>query len=108
MVEPGKKLEEAGGKAMVQPETTKWGQTVADLRRLSIEAEHARTRERFLALFMIGSGQTCATRWAGEVGHTKETVLGWVHKYNQGGPAAVVYQRTGGRSPFLPRSRSRS
>jgi hypothetical protein len=83
----------------------KWGQTLSDLRQLSVESEPARTRERFVALFGIGSGQTNATRWAGEVGHTKETVLGWLPKYNQDGPTALVYQRTGGRSPFLPRSR---
>jgi transposase len=91
---------------MVHPETAKWGQTLSDLRRLSTESEHARTRERFLALFLIGSGQTNATRWAAEVNHTKETVLGWVHRYNQRGPAGLTYQRTGGRPPFLPRNRS--
>jgi transposase len=90
---------------MVHPDMTKWGQTLADLRRLSIESEHARTRERFLALFMIGSGQTTATGWAGEVNHTKETVLGWVHQYNDKGPAAMTYRRTGGRPPFLARSK---
>ena len=36
---------------MIRPETDKWGQTLADLRRLSVEAEHPRTRERFLALY---------------------------------------------------------
>lgn len=91
---------------MVHPDIAKWDQTLSDLRRLSIESEHARTRERFLALFMIGSGQTVATRWASEVSHTKETVLGWVHQYNEQGPQALTYQRTGGRPPFLARNRS--
>ena len=40
---------------MVRPDVAKWGQSLSDLRRLSVEAEHPRTRERFLALFMIGS-----------------------------------------------------
>jgi len=91
---------------MVQPDLAKWGQTLSDLRRLSIESAHARTRERFLALLMIGSGQTNATRWASEVSHTKETVLGWVHRYNDQGPAGLIYQRTGGRPPFLAKNRS--
>lgn len=91
---------------MVHPDMAKWGQGLSDLRRLSIESEHARTRERFLALYMIGGGQTNATRWAAEIDHTKETVLGWVHTYNRAGPEALSYRRTGGRPPFLPKNRS--
>jgi hypothetical protein len=85
---------------MVRPDTAKWNQTVSDLRRLSIEAAHPRTRERFLALFMIGSGQTNATRWARESGRMIDTVLKWVHRYNQAGPEALVYRRTGGHPPL--------
>ena len=88
---------------MVRPELVKWGQSVSDLRRLSTEAEHARTRERFLALYMIASEQSSATAWAKEIGRTKETVLGWIHAYNRAGPEALTYRRTGGRSPFLAR-----
>ena len=53
----------------------KWGQTLADLRGLSVEARDARSRERFLALFMIAGKQTSACAWAREFGRTKETVL---------------------------------
>lgn len=53
----------------------KWGQTLADLRGLSVEAKDARSRERFLALFMIADKQTSACAWARELGRTKETVL---------------------------------
>lgn len=90
---------------MVRPETDKWGQSVSELRRMSTEAEHARTRERYLALYMIASRQSSATAWAKETSRTKETVLGWIHTYNRGGPEALTYRRTGGRSPFLPKSR---
>ena len=31
---------------MVRPDMEKWGQTLVDLRSLSVEAEHARSRER--------------------------------------------------------------
>ena len=34
---------------MIRPDVQKWGQTTDDLRRLATEAEHPRTRERFLA-----------------------------------------------------------
>jgi hypothetical protein len=90
---------------MVRPDVAKWDQTLADLRRLSIEADHPRTRERFQALYMIGSEQSNATAWAAESGRCDETVLHWVHIYNAAGPAALSYRRTGGRPPFLSRSR---
>ena len=90
---------------MVRPDVEKWGQTVADLRRLAIQAPHARSRERFQALYIIGSGQTNATAWAKNAGRSDETVLRWLHTYNQGGPVAISYRRTGARPPFLTKSR---
>lgn len=91
---------------MIRPELSKWNQTVSDLQQLSIEAAHPRSRERFQALYMIASGQSNASRWASEIGHQNQTVMTWVHKYNESGPEALHYQRTGGRPPFLPKSRS--
>ena len=64
---------------MVRPDMEKWGQTLADLRVLSVEAKDARSRERFLALYMIADKQTSACAWARTIGRTKETVLKWVH-----------------------------
>ena len=90
---------------MVRPETAKWGQTAADLRRLAVEAEHPRTRERFLALYMIGSQKTNASEWCAEIGRDDDTVIGWVHTYNRTGPEALYYRRTGGRSPLLAKKR---
>ena len=49
---------------MVRPEMEKWGQSLADLRVLSVEAKDARSRERFLALYMIADKQTSACAWA--------------------------------------------
>jgi hypothetical protein len=91
---------------MIRPEVAKWGQTVDDLRRLALESDHQRTRERFQALYMIASGQSNATRWAAEIGRNDESVLGWVHQYNQAGPAALTYRPTGGRAPFFPQTKS--
>ena len=85
---------------MIRPDVAKWGQTVEDLRRLALEAEHARTRERFQALHRIAVGRTNASRWAAEIGRNDESVLGWVHRYNQAGPAALTYVPSGGRAPF--------
>lgn len=83
----------------------KWGQSLADLRLLSVEARDKRSRERFLALYMIADRQTSACAWARETNRAKETVLKWVHDYNRSGPEAVFYRHTGGRRPFLAQSR---
>jgi Helix-turn-helix domain len=90
---------------MVRVEMAKWGQTVEDLRRASVGAAHPRTRERFQALYLIASGRFNATACAAHIGREDETVLGWVHRYNQRGPDSLAYRRTGGRAPLLPRSR---
>lgn len=92
---------------MIRPDVRMWGQTTDDLRRLATESEHPRTRERFLALFVIAVGQSNATRWAEEIGRGDECVLGWVHTYNECGPDAMTYRRTGGHAPFLRRKSSR-
>lgn len=90
---------------MLKVEMGKWKQTLEDLRRVSLHAAHARTRERFQALYLIASGQFNATTCADHIGRQDETVLAWVHLYNKHGPDALTYKRTGGRSPLLPRNR---
>jgi hypothetical protein len=86
---------------MVRVEIQKWGQSLDDLRRLAIQAEHPRTRERFLALSLIADGTHNATTWADRFGRQDETVLKWLHTYNTEGPDALIYRRTGGPSPLL-------
>ena len=98
---------------MVRVEVSKWGQTPEDLRRASLEAAHPRSRERFQALYLIASGRFNATTCAAHIGRQDETVLDWIHRYNEHGPGALTYRRTGGRAPFLMsagrnRSRTRS
>ncbi len=90
---------------MVRVEMARWGQTLEDLRRASLEAPHPRTRERLQALYLIASGRFNATTCALHIGRQDETVLGWVHRYNARGPEALAYRRSGGRAPLLPRSR---
>ena len=85
---------------MLSVDHARWGQTPEDLRRLAMNAPHRRTRERFLALHEIARG-SCATRVAVRAGRHPQTVMGWLHAYNAHGPDALVYRRTGGRSPFV-------
>jgi transposase len=94
---------------MLRPDFAKWKQSAEEIRRLSVEAEHKRSRERFQALYQIGTGQSNATAWAQTTNRNEQTVMNWVHRYNAQGSAAVVYRHRGGRTPFLPKpSRQRS
>jgi transposase len=86
---------------MVRVEMAKWGQTLEDLRRASVSTTHWRSRERFQALYLIASGRFNATTCAAHIGRQDETVLGWVHRYNEQGSDALAYRRTGGRAPLL-------
>jgi transposase len=86
---------------MLKVETAKWRQAVEDLRLASLNEVHPRSRERFQALYLIASGRFNATACAAHIGRQDETVLRWVHLYNEHGPAALTYRRTGGRSPLL-------
>ena len=90
---------------MLKPDLSKWQQTLPDIQRLALEAAHQRSRERFQALYMIASQHSNASEWARQIGRQEQTVMGWVHSYNASGPAALHYQRSGGRPPFLPPSR---
>ena len=86
---------------MLHVDHQRWGQTIADLRDLALNAAHPRSRERFLALHEIAEGG-CATAVAERTGRRAQTVMGWLHAYNERGPEALTYQRSGGRPPFAP------
>ena len=88
---------------MLSVDYSRWGQDPDILRGLGLQAEHPRTRERFLALYEL-CGAKNASQVGRETGRNPPTVMAWGHRYNTAGPAALVYQRTGGRFPFLPRS----
>lgn len=86
---------------MIRPDFEKWDQKAEDIRELSIKAEHERSRERFLALYMIETGQENASQWAKKIKRRKQTVLEWVHRYNEQGSESIHYQHSGGQQPKL-------
>ena len=88
---------------MLRVDHARWGQTPDDLRQLATGAAHQRTRERFLALYEIAQAG-CATQVAARTGRHPQTVMEWLHLYNEHGPGVLAYQRTGGRPPFAQRS----
>src|SRR5215210_2457725 len=95
-------LPRRGSGLVLRVDDARWGQTPEDLRHLALNAPHARTRERALALFDI-TQHGCATQVAVRTGRRAHTVMAWVHAYNQGGPDALAFRRTGGRRPLFAR-----
>ena len=85
---------------MLRVDYGRWGQTPADLRQLALSALHPRSRERFLALHDIAQG-SCATEVAERTDRRPHTVMDWLHTYNEHGPEALMYRRTGGRPPCM-------
>ena len=63
VVEPSERVSVPSSKAevtMVRPDLNAWGYTSAELRRLAVQAQHPRSREGLLALYMIAFQQTNA------------------------------------------------
>lgn len=89
---------------MLTVKYARWNQTPDDLRKLSLAAEHRRTRERFMALYEITQG-SCSSVVALIAGRHHQTVLSWVHKYNDQGPDSLTYCRSGARPLFAKKSR---
>lgn len=92
---------------MLRVDYARWNQTPEALRQLATLAEHARSRERLLALYEVTQAQ-CATQVAWRSGRNPQTLMRWVHLYNESGPEALLYRRSGGRPPFAERSSKRS
>ena len=86
---------------MLRIENEKWEQSVWDLYDRAVNAPHARTRERFMALYEIASRETNATIWATEIRRHFQSVQSWVHAYNEHGPDALIFRHTGGRTPLF-------
>lgn len=93
---------------MLRPDFAKWDQSAEEMLRLSTEAEHPRTRERCLALYMIGTQQSNATQWARAIKRQDMTVQRWVRAYNAAGMEGIRYRHTGGHPPlFAQKTRNR-
>lgn len=92
---------------MIRPDFEKGGQSASEILKLSTQANHPRSRERFQALYMIGTKQTNATQWAQQIGRQTMTVMNWVHRYNQAGPEGIEYGHSGGRRPLFAQRRKK-
>ena len=75
-----------------------------NLHRLSKKEPHARTRTRFLALFLIQKGSTYREA-ANSVNVAVQTIQKWINKFRKFGPEGLKEQTGTGRKPILPRNK---
>jgi transposase len=91
---------------MLKVDCEKWNQTQEELRELGIKAEHPRTRERLMALYEISDGKS-ATQVGKETRRNPQTVMSWVHKYNEKGISVLEYKHSGGHPPLCLKDKNR-
>lgn len=82
----------------------KWNQSPENLYQSGLLEPHHRTRERFMALYRITCNES-ATQVALSINRATHSVWKWVKDYNESGPEALQYKRTGGHPPFARSSR---
>jgi hypothetical protein len=91
---------------MLIPDPGRWGQSLQDLHFVALKADHPRTRERFLALYILAKDGGGASAYARSTGRDRCTVMDWVNQYNRLGPDSLVYRSTGGRRPLFQRTKA--
>jgi transposase len=84
---------------MLKIDFSRWNQSADMMRDQALSAEHPRTRERWMALYEICIGQN-ATKVGSATGRNPQTIMEWVHRYNEKGPDAIVFKQTGGHPPL--------
>ena len=75
-----------------------WGMGVKDLRRRMILAP--KPRERWYAILLLAQGLTAAAT-AEALERDPHTIGRWASAFGEGGPAALMFEQTGGSPPRL-------
>ena len=83
-----------------------WQMEVKDLRRRMILAPTPRERER-CAIWLLAQGLTAAAT-AGALERDPHTIGRWAAAFGEGGPAALIFEQTGGSPPPLTKRSRRS
>ena len=84
---------------MLKIDFSRWNQSAEVIRDQVLGAEHPRTRERWMALCEICTGKN-ATKVGTATDRNPQTIMEWVHRYNDNGPEAMVFKQTGGPPPL--------
>ena len=82
-----------------------WQMGVNDLRRRMILAP--RERERWYAMLLLAQGLTAAAT-AEALERDPHTIGRWASAFGEGGPAALIFEQTGGSPPPLTKGKRRS
>ncbi len=91
--------------SMLTVNFSKWNQTPEDLRTAAMTAKNARTPS-VSALYDVTQLGCGATEIARRTRRHAQTLISWVHLYNDLGPDALIFTQTGGPSPLLPGDRA--
>ena len=82
-----------------------WQMGVKDLRRRMVLAPTP--RERWYAMLLLAQGLTAAAT-AEALERDPHTIGRWAAAFGEGGPAALIFEQTGGSPPPLTKRSSRS
>ena len=77
-----------------------WQMGVKDLRRRTILEPTSRERERWYAILLLAQGLTAAAT-AEALERDPHTIGRWASAFGEGGPAALIFEQTGGSPPAL-------
>ena len=80
-----------------------WQMEVKDLRRRMILAPTPRERERWYAILLLAQGWTSSAT-AQALERDPHTIGRWVSAFGKGGPAALIFEQSGGSLPPLTRA----
>ena len=84
-----------------------WQMDARDLHRRLILSPTPRERERWHASWLLAQGWT-ASGAAQALGRDPHTIGRWASAFGEGGPAALIFEQTGGSPPPLTRRSRRS
>ena len=77
-----------------------WQMDVRDLRRRLLLAPTPRERERWHAIWLLAQGWT-ASAVAGALDRDPDTIGRWLAAFGEGGPAALIFEKSGPPPPPL-------
>ena len=84
-----------------------WRMDATDLRRRMILAPAPGVWERWYAILLLAQGLTAAAT-AEALERDPHTIGRWASAFGEGGPAALIFEQTGGSPPPLTRRSRRS
>ena len=91
----------------IRPDLEGWQLDLAGVRSRMYLAPTPRERERWHALWLLCRGLTASATAQG-LGRDAHTIGRWAAAFGEGGPAALIFEQTGGSPPHLARRNRRS